>query len=159
MCALACVVPIAFAAWQWRHVDATDVPAAIKDPGVAHVGVARDVTTQIVRGGEHRVRIHVDELQLERPRVFGPIRLGFARGVTASNVAVDVYADVETGSPPGGSAAMDVSELLRGLLRSLPSDGRALPVELRSYAIRVHDDDGTHERRGKLGNLDDLALD
>jgi len=90
----------------------TDMPATWRDG--ASLPVIHGVRSSVVRDGRMAARITADTIEVTRPRVLGPFRVGFLRAVAAHGVTVETFEDANHPAQEPGLTASDAS-LLAGL--------------------------------------------
>lgn len=99
---------------------------------------ASGLQTVIYKHDELALRASVGSVQLVRPRVLGPLRLGFLRSLQARNVRVERYSRGLSNDSEG------VTDMAHALSRLVRLDPRASLVSADIHGLRFieHDTDG-----------------
>lgn len=133
----ALVVTIAGACVVWQFV--APFKRAGKAAPISHRPMGgervKGFRTSIVRAGKVFLRASAKEISLRRPRVVGPLRIGFLRVVSARDVSVEIF-DNEGDEPTSLNPADFVtSSLVQALPRTSPRRVMGAEIEGLHFAL------------------------
>jgi hypothetical protein len=104
-------------------------------PARAHRLIAIEgLKTSIVKDGRVRLRAKAGSLELTRPRLLGPLRIGFLTSVAARDVEVEVF-DADGGDGPTHADA--VQPLGEAIAALMPNGTRATIARVEVSGVRL----------------------
>ena len=113
----------------------TKSEAVVVHRGPAILGTKmQGVQTSVYEGDRLKTRLSAGELKVTQPRVLGPIRIGFLRGLLASDVTVE---SVEGNSATTGNAGRSGVDTVRAITSLVPKLARDTVVRADLTRLRL----------------------